>query len=240
MSRCYLNHVSGILLVLNTITLNAAPVIEVDNKTYECGKFTEGKDETAIASFKIRNSGDTVLRIESVRPGCGCVVAAYDTLIPPGKSGNIKLEAKLKGYSGKFGKTATVTSNAKNEPSIRLTMKATVLPIITVSKQYIALPLLKDKKTDNLYLSSLKKDLMVTGITFKLFGQNNSQWHDQLSLPIMYEWSRIDSISPDSFTVFLLLMKSPELKESLNGEFILTTNHPDKKQIQINGRIGNE
>jgi len=152
----YSASISGMLIVLCVFSLKAAPVMNVDNLTFNCGLFTEGKSEIATAVFKVRNSGDSLLKISGVRPGCGCVVAAYDTFIAPGKSGTIRLEAKLHGYSGELRKTATVTSNALNQPSLRLTLTATIQPVITVSKQYITLDTSNNRKPDSLHLSSLK------------------------------------------------------------------------------------
>lgn len=237
MKHSYLAQVSGMLLVLSALSLTAAPEIDIEDTSYNCGLFIEGKDEIATAIFKVRNSGDSLLKISNVRPGCGCVVAAFDTLILPGKFGSIKLEAKLNGYSGDVKKSAMVTSNATNKPTIRLTLNATVQQSIRISKQYITFQPSKDQQSDSLYLSSLKKDLTVTNIVFKPDNQNNDIWHNQHSIPITYKWNKADSISQDSFTVFTLLIKSPGSKEPVTGEFIISTNHPDKKQIHINGRI---
>lgn len=233
----YITQVSGMFLVLYAFSLTAAPVIYVEETSHNCGSFTEGKSEVATAIFKVQNSGDSLLKITNVRPGCGCVVAAFDTLILPGEFGSIKLEAKLNGYSGDFHKSATVTSNAKNQPTIRLTLNATIQPIIRISKQYITFQPSKDQNSDSLYLSSLKKDLTITNIVFKPDNQNSAIWQNQHSIPITYKWNKTDSISQDSLTVFTLLIKSPGFKESVTGEVIITTNHPDKKQITIYGRM---
>lgn len=95
----HLSSLSVVFLILSVLSLNAAPVIKVDITHYDCGSFIEGKDEIATAAFSIQNIGDSLLRITGVRPGCGCVVAAFDTLIPPGKSGKVNLEVKLYGYT---------------------------------------------------------------------------------------------------------------------------------------------
>lgn len=236
MMHRYVTHLSGILMVLCIFSLNAAPLIEVEKSIYDCGSIPEGKDALATATFSLRNSGDSLLKITGVRPGCGCVVASYDTIIPPGKSGKIILEAKLYGYIGEIQKSAMVTSNARNKPQLRITLKGKIQPVIAVSTQYISLTS-KTQKSSEIYLSSIKKDLKVTGITFKPNDQNDSTWAGQLNLPITFEWNRTDSINNDGFTVFKLSVKGPDLKESIDGGFILSTNHPDKKQIQINGRI---
>lgn len=237
MTRHHPTKLSGILFVSLFSFVSASPLIEVEKETYDCGIFIEGKNEKTTAIYNIKNSGDSILKIEKVRTGCGCVAAAYDTIIPPGKSGQIKLETRLNGYTGVFKKSATIISNAKNQPNLRITLTATIQPVIAVSQGYITLPTSKDRKPVNLFLSSLKKDLSITGINFKPNDNSSSEWQSQLSLPINYEWSKTDSISPDGFTVYSLSINGIDLKSSDYGEFIISTNHPDKQEIRISGRI---
>ncbi len=234
----YVTCLSVVLMSFSISSLNSAPVIKADKTIYDCGNFIEGKDEIAIAVFNIQNSGDSLLKITGVRPGCGCVVAAFDTLIPPGKSGKVKLEAKLYGYNGEIQKSAVVTSNAINEPQLRLTLKSKIQPIIGVSTQYITLMSSKDQTVSNLYISSLKKDLKVTDVKFKPYDQNQSTWSGQLSFPITFKWDKTDSTSSEGLSVFMLSINGLDLKQPFFGDFILSTNHPDKRQIQISGRIG--
>ncbi|HEX3019333.1 MAG TPA: DUF1573 domain-containing protein [Chitinispirillaceae bacterium] len=237
MVRFYVTHISGILSVLAAFTVHAVPLIEIDKTIFDCGAFVEGKSQKAMAIYNVKNSGDSLLKIESVRPGCGCVVAEYDTFIAPGKTGKIMLEARLDGYIGSIKKSATIASNAKNTPTLRITLTAAIKQVISISQRHIVLPALKDQKPFNLYLSSSKKDLEVTGIDFRPYDNTTSGWQNQLALPIMYKWSKTDSISSDGSTVFMLSLNSPDLKKSTDGEIILTTNHPDKKEIRLSGRI---
>ncbi|HEX2956586.1 MAG TPA: DUF1573 domain-containing protein [Chitinispirillaceae bacterium] len=225
------------LVSLFIFQLSADPVIKIENYTHDCGLFTEGKGGIATAVFNFQNTGDTVLKIQSVRPGCGCVVAAYDTCILPGKSGRIQLNMNLSGYSGQISKSATILSNAKNEPTIRISFHAKIQPLITISDSYIILGASNKQQPFTLFLTSLKKDLKITDVTFKLPDNNSSSWQHQLSIPVTYEWNIIDSITSEGFNVFKLTMKTPELKESISSNFILSTNHPDKREIQISGKI---
>lgn len=225
---------SGTLL---SIQSQAAPMVKVNNTTFDCGLFSEEKAGIATANFIFQNIGDTLVKIESVRPGCGCIVAAYDTFIAPGKSGCVQLTVNLKGYSGQISKSATVQTNAKNEPLIRVSMNAKILPLITLSTTYINL--VKDNQTPAaIILTSLKKDLKIKDILFKTPDNNTSSWQHQLSIPITYEWNSTDSITTEGYNIFKLTIKPPELKQITTGDFIISTNHPEKSEIQISGRIG--
>ena len=62
-------------------TIFAAPKIEADKTTLDCGTVVEGQGDQIDAYFTIRNTGDAPLRIENVRPGCGCTVVTFDTVV---------------------------------------------------------------------------------------------------------------------------------------------------------------
>jgi hypothetical protein len=219
--------------------LAAAPNIEVNKTTFDCGIVVEGKQDKIAALFEIKNIGDLPLKIENARPSCGCTVVEFDTLIPPGKSGKIKPEVKLKGFSGKIHKTVTIISNAVNTPTLRLTIIAEIQPIIDVLKRYISLSLPKDQSSNKIYFASLKKDLLVKDVSFKVAGKNENEWQNKLTIPIKFEWNKTDSIRTDGLQVFLLTLKGSDLTEPVDGEFIIKTNHPDKSEFNINGRIDN-
>ncbi|HEX7509933.1 MAG TPA: hypothetical protein VF335_01425 [Chitinivibrionales bacterium] len=47
----------------------AAPQISVDSATFDLGVMYEGKLTTATHAFKVKNTGDSILRIQQVKPG---------------------------------------------------------------------------------------------------------------------------------------------------------------------------
>jgi hypothetical protein len=47
----------------------SAPEISVDTATYDLGVIYEGKRDSAMHTFKVKNTGDSVLLIKSVKPG---------------------------------------------------------------------------------------------------------------------------------------------------------------------------
>lgn len=108
-------------VILASFVSHAAPRIAFDSKIFDCGIVVEGKTEKINAVFVVKNTGDAALKLEKVRPGCGCTVVKYDSLIQPGKSTKIESAVNIKGYrSGPISKSITVTSNAENEPTVRL------------------------------------------------------------------------------------------------------------------------
>jgi hypothetical protein len=105
----------------------AGPALKVDKTVHNAGSAPE--NTTVRAVFKLKNTGDEPLMITSVRPGCGCTVVKYDTLIAPGKTGVIEPAVDLKGMRpGPMSRGVYVTSNAENMPTLNLTIQADVLP----------------------------------------------------------------------------------------------------------------
>lgn len=226
---------SGGLILSYVLSSIAAAKIEVDKETFDCGTVIEGKKEKIAAVFEIKNTGNIDLKLESVRPSCGCTVVEYDTIIAPGKTGKIKPEVNLRGFSGKINKSVTVMSNADNNPTLRLNITAEIQPIIDISERYLMISALKDIK--NIYFSSLKKNLEILDVSFKAHDNNDTKLQKTIQLPIKYEWIKTDSIRNDGFAVFMLSLKNPFVDEPLNGDFILKTNHPDKSELSIRVKI---
>jgi hypothetical protein len=108
------------------------------------------------------------LKLENVRPGCGCTLVKYDTLVQPGKTAKIESQVNIKGYrSGAISKFITVTSNAENEPTVRLTIEATVQAIIDISESYLNLTASEEKVSRTIYLAAKKADLQVLRVSLK-------------------------------------------------------------------------
>ncbi len=59
-------------------------------------------------------------------------MAHFDRVIPPGGEGKITLKVDLKGYQGKVWKSATVTSNDPQKPSLHLNLQGKVKPWIEI------------------------------------------------------------------------------------------------------------
>lgn len=89
--------------------------------------FGEVKAGTALNhTFEFENQGDDTLRVHSVKASCGCTTTKYDKVIAPGEKGEVTLAiADTKNYQGEVVKGATVTTNDPDQPTFRLTLRAT-------------------------------------------------------------------------------------------------------------------
>jgi len=226
----------ALLTAAGLAALWAAPQIKVDNMVFNGGTVSE--NSTVKAVFTLTNTGTQPLRITSVRPGCGCTVVSYDSVIAPGKSGTIKPAVDLKGFRpGHMSRGVTVNSNAANSPTLQLTIEVTITPTIEVSENYIVFANAAPK---TMTLSSAKKDLAVSGVVFKPQGGgggNAPRWASNAPVTIDYKFNASDSTRADGLKVYRLDLTPPSTDgETLSGVFVITTNHPDKKEISINGR----
>jgi hypothetical protein len=77
------------IVLLSASAMFASPKIVIDKTSYQCGPVIEGKTEKLKAEFIVKNAGDAVLKINA-RPGCGCTVVKYDSLVQPGKTSTIE------------------------------------------------------------------------------------------------------------------------------------------------------
>lgn len=154
--------------------------------------------------------------------------------------GNATLEINVKNlHGGQFRKYATVYSNAKNSPELRISLGGTLKAVIEVSSQNIRLTS-KDQQvwSDSLNLTTEKKDLKVTEVTFKPYssGTPNQTWQNDLKIHPNYTLTKTDS-TKGSFTYKLKLSFAVKDTEPKFGEFFIKTNHSKMPEIKVNGSI---
>jgi len=215
--------------------LFAAPQIEFNAKIFEGGTAIEGKNDVIHAVFVVKNTGDAVLKLESVRPGCPCTVVKYDPFIQPGKSAKIESSVNIKGFrSGPTSKSIMVSSNAANEPTVRLTVKAMVQAAIDVSEKDLTFNAAYGNK-DTVFLASKKVDLKIISIEFRASDKSDDtpDWHTDIPLPIAFKALPKDSTRADGYTGFGYELTAPKVTQSLGGLITLKTNHPDKPEIVL-------
>jgi hypothetical protein len=230
---------SALFIAAGAAAVFAAPEIKVEKMTYDGGKVAEGS--ILKASFKLTNTGNETLKISSVRPGCGCTVVSFDSVIAPGKSGFIRPEVNLKGFSaGQGSRGVTVNSNAANTPVLHLAIEfnVTVPPeAIAISDSYLDF---ESAAKLTLTLTSAKKDLKVSDVVFiPQDGQNLPGWAANAPQKVKYSFAQTnDKPRDDGLKTYKIDINTPGAgKESVLGNFEITTNHPDRKNITIGGRV---
>jgi hypothetical protein len=225
------------VLILASVLL-AGPKIEFDTKVFKCGDISEIKADKLKAVFNVKNTGDSVLKLTSVRPGCGCTVVKFDSLIKPGKSAKIEASVNVANYRpGPVSKSISVNSNAVNEQNVHLAIEATIVAEVeVVSGGNITLGGDDTATSKAVVLASKKKDLKVSEVFFRQnenSGQNTPEWRKELPLPFKFTWTPSDSARPDGFYLFTLKISLPKFGGGENGNLIIKTNHPEKPEVSI-------
>jgi hypothetical protein len=218
----------------------AAPKIQFDTKAIEAGTIVEAKTNVVKAVFTVKNTGDAVLRLEKVRPSCPCVSVRYDSLIEPGKTSQIESFIDTRGFhSGPMAKFVLISSNAKNQPSVKLMIQGFFQATIDVSSHYLSFNTSTGKMRDTIYLATKKNDLKVFGVDFQAPDPtiDKSDWHAEIPLTIAVNPLPKDSTRADGYKVFGYELISPSVKQSQEGWITIKTNHPDKPEVILQGNI---
>jgi hypothetical protein len=226
---------------LLVFTSFATPKISVDKEVYDCGNVVDGRIDEAHATFTIKNTGDMSLHVTNVRPGCGCTVVKFDSLVLPGKTSLIKASVNVTNFQpGKQVKSITVTSDAQNNQQLKLEIHITIVKVIETSE--ISVSFRKDRPGEihPITLACEKKDLKITGVTFteeNSGGNSGSDWMKQIPIDIKFTFTPTDSIQPNGFKVYKLALVTPAIATEMYGKLFIKTNHPDKPELQLSGNI---
>jgi hypothetical protein len=126
------------------------------------------KGESIVHDFLIRNEGGSPLRIEEVRPACGCTVADFDKTIAPGATGKIHVTIDTATFSGPVAKGVSVFTSDADNPKIELTIRATVEPFVQVKPGYARYLVVQGEPKEGTIVQNLwtpdGSDFKITGI----------------------------------------------------------------------------
>ncbi|MCL2845055.1 MAG: DUF1573 domain-containing protein [Chitinivibrionia bacterium] len=128
-----------ILFLISAATiLLANPRFFTENRDHDWGTVEMG-DRILRHTFQVVNQGTDTLRINSIRPSCGCAVAKFDSIIAPGRTGRIVGEFNMRGRTGMQRNSLTVISNDPEEPQIRLTMATFITAPLDIVQRWMSL-----------------------------------------------------------------------------------------------------
>jgi len=102
------------------------PIMQFEQVDHDFGTIVEG--QKVSYTYKIKNTGQAPLIIQSAAPSCGCTVPTWSKEpIPVGGTGSVTAEFDSNGKPGINNKTITVTANTWPKTSM-LRFKAMVTP----------------------------------------------------------------------------------------------------------------
>jgi len=139
-------HISGPLSALAQLPAGQAsaakpngdgPQIKFSETLFDFGRIKSS--EPVRHEYIVTNTGNAVLDIMTVQPGCpGCTTALpWDRQVQPGKTGKIPIQFNPLGFSGPVSKSVTVSCNDPAQPSHILQFKANIWQPIDVQPSYL-------------------------------------------------------------------------------------------------------
>ncbi len=96
--------------VNSTVSTQPTTTIQYESEKYNFGVVDEG--EVVKHVYKFKNTGNEPLIISNAKGSCGCTVPTWPKEpVPPGGTGELKVEFNSKGKPGPQSKRVTVTAN---------------------------------------------------------------------------------------------------------------------------------
>ena len=172
-------------------------------------------------------------------------MVGFDSTILPGREGSVTEEVAMsKVHDGAFTKCATVTSNAKNKPELRLCLKGVVKAPVSVAPSYITMK----KDTSGvigvtLTLTTDKADFQVKSVTFtsannQPAGAGQNAWQTKLPIYLDFKLTKPEKPKADgSYEFKLALTMRSNFPQSQYGDIVITTNNPDALEVKQSGMI---
>lgn len=225
-------------LFFTAVSLQAKPAISFDTREFDCGSVMEGKTDKLEAVFNVRNTGDEPLKLISVKPSCGCTVVKYDSIIQPGASTAITSTVNIKGRKGALSKAVTITSNAESDSIVRVLIKANIVEVLTSSLNFIDMTGENQTKGVTLQLTTQKKDLKIGDITFTPDAHDEKGKNGAAVSKVTFTLQAVDTTRTDEFLTYRLEMQPLALEKTVEGQFTLKTNQPERKEMTIRGKVG--
>ncbi|MDB6108994.1 MAG: hypothetical protein JWR69_744 [Pedosphaera sp.] len=114
-----------------------APKLQFDQTVYDFGKTSQV--ETVTGTFKFKNVGDDLLKLEPPKPSCGCTIASLkpDTL-KPGETGELAFTLNLGRSRATMEKHIAIKSNDPETPEVSLAIKVDYTPLFDLSPMTLA------------------------------------------------------------------------------------------------------
>ncbi len=196
----------------------AGPRLAIDQPVHDFGEVWI--KPTLNHTFVVTNTGAAVLKILSVKPGCGCTTnGQYDREIPPGGTGRIPLKLRTSNLT-KFTKRVTVTTNDPRSASFKLSLTGTVKPYVTATPSRLRLSGVKPNEE---ILETVRLSVMPDGVELQLVESSQPSRFRATLQP-----------GPEPKTYDLTIVGRPPFKEGVNSaKILINTGVPDQPTITI-------
>ncbi len=157
-----------IALCITSVAFSQPKFEFVGNAVKDWGKVMQDQGPLKT-TIKIKNTGNKLLEIYGVKPGCGCTTAPIDKkLLNPGDVATVKVDLKIEKDSGPITKGIEFTTNDPKNDRIDYLLKANVKIPIELFPKFMNLGAvnLNTEMTARIVLSNhTNKNITVLGAT---------------------------------------------------------------------------
>ena len=126
---------------------------------------------------------------------------------------------------------------------MKLSLQFTIRAELAVEPSYLSIrPDKKGNSGISLKLTTQKKDLVIESVSFKEHkktGKAMDAWQTALPMPLNFKLEQTDTKLEDGYIEYSMEISTsvPEDHKTTYGNFILKTNHPKKKEVELRGVI---
>lgn len=114
------------------------PRIQFAAAVHDFGRILSGA--SVRHEFVFTNTGDALLEIRNVAPGCGCTTAGdWTRKVEPGRTGIIPVQFNSGAFNGAVSKSITVTTTDQRQSTVLLQLKGDIWKPIEINPTYAVL-----------------------------------------------------------------------------------------------------
>lgn len=189
---------------------------------------TVGRGKEVRHDFTIRNEGTAPLHIREVKPTCGCTVAEYDQEIAPGGQGRVTAVVDTSSFRGPIAKPVIVFTDDPKNPSLRLTIRAHVLPFVDVVPGWVRYQHVRgapsQRVTQNLWATG--------GRSLEILGVESSL--DAVATEFRRATRQeLHPDGPDEQWLVEMTLASDAPIGPVVGSVVVRTDHPESSEVEI-------
>jgi hypothetical protein len=116
------------------VQAGAVPPLAIEQPVHDFGTLVKG-DEVSH-TFVLRNTGEEPVNVVFVKPSCGCTVAEFDKVIPPGGEGEVTVALDTMMITGKTSSGLEVFAEGSETAMATLELRAEVVPKLLAHPGY--------------------------------------------------------------------------------------------------------
>ena len=210
----------------NAVQPGAVPPLAVAEPMHDFGKMVKG--ENGEHTFVLRNTGDEPLQVAGVRPSCGCTVAEFDRVIPPGGEGKVTAVLDTMTLTGEASSALEVFVEGHQTAMAILELRAEVVPKLLAHPGYARWIYVQHEEEGTISNTVVSND----GAEFDVLSVEAPMPAIDVSFRPAAPEERHEKVTGSQWRVDATLSSDAPVG-AITGYVRVHTNHPQQKEIQI-------